>query len=140
MMKHEMQFEGRARIRHGINLVPLINIVFLLLIFFMLSSTLVTTDKFDITLPESNQSQRHESMPTIIAIRGDGAITVNNIPTLYKDLTESLRLEIDSGGNRKVMVRADASASTADVVAVLRHAEKAGIERIAIATQPASSP
>lgn len=140
MMKHEMQFESRARLRHGINLVPLINIVFLLLIFFMLSSTLVTTDTFDIEIPESNQGERHESMPTVIAINGDGAIAVNNVPMVYKDLAEALKLEIQSGASRNVMVRADASASTADIIAVLRHAKNAGIERIAIATQPVPSP
>ena len=139
-MGHEMRFEGRTRIRHGINLVPLINIVFLLLIFFMLSSTLVATDKFDIKLPESNQGQRHEIMPIVIEISSDGAIAVNNVTILYKDLTEALKLEFSSGSDRMVMVRADASASTANVITVLRHAENAGIEKIAIATQTGHSP
>ena len=139
-MKHEIQFVGRTRLRHGINLVPLINIVFLLLIFFMLSSTLVTPDTFDIELPESNQGERHESVPIVITISDDGAIAVNNVPILYKDLTEALKLEVNSSSNRKVMIRADASASTADVVSVLRHAKQADIEKIGIATQPGPSP
>ena len=139
-MKQEMQFESRRRLRHGINLVPLINIVFLLLIFFMLSSTLVTNDTFEIELPESNQGERHESMLIVIAISGDGKIAVNNVPMLYKDLAETLQFEVRSGTDRNVIIRADASATTADVVAVLRHAKKAGIENIAIATQPSPSP
>ena len=139
-MKHEIQFEGRTRLRHGINLVPLINIVFLLLIFFMLSSTLITPDTFDIELPESNQSERHESVPIVITISHDGAIAVNNVPILYKDLADALKLEVNSSSNRRVMIRADAAAPTADIVAVLRHAKKANIEKIGIATQPGPSP
>ena len=140
MEKRELQFEGRIRLRHGINLVPLINIVFLLLIFFMVSSTLVTPDKFEIELPESDQGETHENMPIVISINSNGEIAVNNVPMGYNDLTEALEVKIDSGEDKNVIVRADASASTSDIVAVLRHAKNAGIERIAIATQPGTSP
>ena len=79
-------------------------------------------------------------MPIVITISDDGAIAVNNVPIFYKDLAEALRLEVNSSSNRKVMIRADASASTADIIAVLRHAKKADIEKIGIATQPGPSP
>ncbi|MDP7539956.1 MAG: biopolymer transporter ExbD, partial [Alphaproteobacteria bacterium] len=55
-----MEFSGRERLRGGINMVPLINIVFLLLIFFMLSSTLVTPDSLEVTLPESETARAVE--------------------------------------------------------------------------------
>ena len=136
----DMQFQRRKRIQHGINLVPLINIVFLLLIFFMLSSTLVTPDKFDIKLPESQQGHSHESMPIVVLIRADGTVAVNNIPISSNDLSEALRYEINAGAEPRLMVRADASASTADVVAVLRHAKISGIEAISLATQSHTLP
>ena len=133
-------FEGRNRIRHGINLVPLINIVFLLLIFFMLSGTLVTPDKFDIELPESDQGHSQETMPIVVLIRADGTVAVNNVPILFSDLAEALKFEIDAGAVPKLMVRADASANTADVIAVLRHAKISGIEAISLATQTNTPP
>ena len=133
-------FESRKRIRHGINLVPLINIVFLLLIFFMLSGTLVTPDKFDIDLPDSVQGHSHESMPIVVLIHADGTIAVNNMPILLNDLAETLESDIKSGVDPKLMIRADASANTADVIAVLRHAKISGIETIALATQTSALP
>ena len=133
-----MQFEGRKRIRHGINLVPLINIVFLLLIFFMLSSTLVTPDKFDIQLPESDKGDTHESVPIVILVRGDGTIAINNVATSLTELSDLLVSEIEAGAQPELMVRADALANTKDIVAVLRQAKIAGIEAVALATQPDS--
>ena len=137
-MSENMQFEGRKRIRHGINLVPLINIVFLLLIFFMLSSTLVTPDKFDIQLPESDKGDTHESVPIVILVRGDGTIAINNVATSLTELSDLLVSEIEAGAQPELMVRADALANTKDIVAVLRQAKIAGIEAVALATQPDS--
>ena len=135
-MSENMQFEGRKRIRHGINLVPLINIVFLLLIFFMLSSTLITPDKFDIQLPESDKGDSHESVPIVILLRGDGTIALNNVAASLTELSDLLVSEIEAGALPELMVRADALANTKDVVAVLRQAKIAGIEAVALATQP----
>ena len=135
-MSENMQFEGRQRIRHGINLVPLINIVFLLLIFFMLSSTLVTPDKFDIQLPESDKGDSHESVPIVILVRGDGTIAINNLAVSLTELADLLVSEIEGGAQPELMVRADALANTKDIVAVLRQAKIAGIEAVALATQP----
>ena len=135
-MSENMQFEGRQRIRHGINLVPLINIVFLLLIFFMLSSTLITPDKFDIQLPESDKGDSHESVPIVILVRGDGTIAINNVATSLTELSDLLVSEIEAGAQPELMVRADALANTKDIVAVLRQAKIAGIEAVALATQP----
>jgi len=135
-MSENMQFEGRQRIRHGINLVPLINIVFLLLIFFMLSSTLITPDKFDIQLPESDKGDSHESVPIVILVRGDGTIAINNLAVSLTELADLLVSEIEGGAQPELMVRADALANTKDIVAVLRQAKIAGIEAVALATQP----
>tara|TARA_B000000460_G_C21428462_1_gene354047 strand:- start:149 stop:568 length:420 start_codon:yes stop_codon:yes gene_type:complete len=135
-MSENMQFEGRQRIRHGINLVPLINIVFLLLIFFMLSSTLITPDKFDIQLPESDKGDSHESVPIVILLRGDGTIALNNVAASLTELSDLLVSEIEAGAQPELMVRADALANTKDVIAVLRQAKIAGIEAVSLATQP----
>ena len=64
-----MKFNTPKRVRHGINMVPLINIVFLLLIFFMLSTTLVAPEKIPIEAPQSKNSQeqqKHQFSLTIV--------------------------------------------------------------------------
>ena len=134
-MAVEMKFEGRKQIPHGINLVPLINIVFLLLIFFMLSTTLVTPDKFDIALPVSDKKDSRGTGPIVVLVNADGSVALNNTPLTMDQLSRFLESQIKTGLKPELMIRADASANTADVVSVLRQAKIAGIERVSLATQ-----
>ena len=134
-MAVEMKFEGRKKIPHGINLVPLINIVFLLLIFFMLSTTLVTPDKFDIELPVSDKKDSRGTGPIVVLVNADGSVALNNTPLTMDQLSRFLESQIKTGLKPELMIRADASANTADVVSVLRQAKIAGIERVSLATQ-----
>lgn len=134
-MAVEMKFEGRKKIPYGINLVPLINIVFLLLIFFMLSTTLVTPDKFDIELPVSDKKDSLGTGPIVVLIKADGSVALNNTLLTMNQLSSFLESQIRTGLKPELMIRADASANTADVVSVLRQAKIAGIERVSLATQ-----
>ena len=79
-------------------------------------------------------------MPIVVLIHADGTIAVNNMPILLNDLAEILESDIKAGGVRKLMIRADASANRAYVIAVLRHAKISGIETIALATQTSTLP
>jgi biopolymer transport protein ExbD len=130
-----MEFEGRKRVRGEINLVPLINIVFLLLVFFMLSSTLVTPDRFDVALPESARARAAESQPIVVLIDGAGGVAVNNRPVSLGELEPALARLVEAGPQAELLVKADAAATTADVVNVLRRARAAGLERVALATR-----
>jgi biopolymer transport protein ExbD len=130
-----MDFGKRKPIEDGINMVPLINIVFLLLIFFMLTSTLVTPDRFDVDLPVSEQGRNAASQPITVLISPDGGYAINNESFDLGDLAPKLASlrALDPGAG--VLVKADAHATTASVVNVLRRARAAGIERVALATQ-----
>ncbi len=133
-----MEFEGRKPLDGGINLVPLINIVFLLLIFFMLSSTLVTPDRFSVDLPESFDAHSTESSPISVLIGPDGALAVNNDAVGLGELEPAIALLLEDTPDAGVLVKADAAATTAQVVNVLRRARAAGVDRVALATQGAS--
>ena len=130
-----MEIERRPRLRGGINMVPLINIVFLLLIFFMLSSTLVTPDSLELTLPESASGREAESQPIVVLVGADGTLAVNNreiaLPAVAGRLAE-LAGEHPGAG---LVIKADATARFAEIGEMLRSAQAAGIERIALATQ-----
>ena len=94
-----MEFAGRKPLSGGVNLVPLINIVFLLLIFFMVSSTFITPDEFNIDLPESEQVQVSQLQPIVVLIGVDGGLALNNRELDLDDLELSLAaaLAIDPG-------------------------------------------
>ena len=132
------EFEGRRRLKGEINLVPLINVVFLLLIFFMLSSTLATPDRFDVDLPESAQARASESEPIVVLVRPDGGVALNNRTLSIGELEPALSAARAAAPGAGVLLKADARATTADVVSVLRRARAAGIERVALATREAA--
>ncbi len=130
-----MQFEPRRPLREAINLVPLINIVFLLLIFFMLSSTLVKPDAFDVTLPESDQERAPPTEPIVILISGDGRVALNNQPIGLASLETALAAARAERQDATLLIKADAEATTADATAVLRQARAAGFKRVGLATE-----
>ncbi len=129
-----MEFEKRRELPGAINLVPLINIVFLLLIFFMLTSTLATPDAFDVTLPESVHGEAAASQPIVILVSGEGALALNNEPVELSVLVRELTAAREARRDAPLMIKADARATTADVAAVLRRARAAGVERVGLAT------
>ena len=132
-----MKFAGRKPLSGDVNLVPLINIVFLLLIFFMVSSTFITPDEFNIDLPESEQVQVSQLQPIVVLIGVDGGLALNNRELDLDDLELSLAAALAIDPDAEVLIRADAEATTADVVNVLRGARAVGIERVAMATREA---
>ena len=134
-----MEFEGRQRLSVTVNLVPLINIVFLLLIFFMLTSTLTTPDAFDVTLPESTQGSEGEMDPIVVLIAGDGALALDNAPIALAALEAALAAARDARPLSAVLIKADARATTGDVATVLRRARAAGVEKVGLATASSSS-
>lgn len=132
-----MSFEGRRRPTAAMDLVPLINIVFLLLIFFMLTSTLVTPDAFDVTPPQSQQGDAAPAPPTVVLVGPDGALALNNEPVALSQLEPGLAAARAESPGSPLLIKADAQATTADVMAVLRRARAAGMERVGLATASA---
>jgi len=134
-----MKFSGRERLRGGINMVPLINIVFLLLIFFMLSSTLVTPDSLEVTLPESETARAVESQPIMLVVDSQGRITINNREIRADEVTSRLAGVTETHADASLVIKADATATYAELGTLLHAAKTVGIARIALATREPDS-
>ena len=61
-----MEFEGRARIRTQLDVTPLIDVVFLLLIFFLLTSTYITRESIELNLPSSDTAVARDDAPVVV--------------------------------------------------------------------------
>jgi biopolymer transport protein ExbD len=130
-----MEFSGRERLRGGINMVPLINIVFLLLIFFMLSSTLVTPDSLEVTLPESETARAVESQPIVLVVDSQGRIAINNREVRADEVASRLAGVAETHAGASLVIKADAKATYAELGPLLHAAKTVGIARIALATR-----
>ncbi len=130
-----MEFEGRRRISTHLNIAPLIDVVFLLLIFFMLSSHFVTQPGIKITLPSAITARLHPEEDIIISITEDSNLYLNERPVTLKNLLEQLRIEITKTEKKTVTIKADEKIDLGLAVKVMDIAKQAAVERLIISTK-----
>lgn len=134
-----MNFRAPRNREIDINLTPLIDVVFLLLIFFMVSTTFVRESEIDLTLPEASAEQREDPVDKIeIAIDRDGSIFINEKALLNSQLEtirEALSALEGSDADPVVIISADANASHQTVVDVMDAARQVGLYRVTFPTR-----
>ena len=134
-----MRLSLRPRTQPEVNLTSLIDVVFLLLIFFMVSTSFVKQSQISISLPEADSSAIVEEFPEQIDIMiTEGGTYLVNGDALFNNRPETLRnaLQIVSSGNNSfpLTISADANAKHQDVVTAMDVAGQLGFTRINIAT------
>ena len=133
-----MNFKSRSAEEDvNINLTPLIDVVFLLLIFFMVSTTFDTTSQLKIKLPEANQSQSLETalkISLMIDTKGNffvnsRELTNNKSATLKAALERSL-----TNGKIPVVIQSDAASPVQSLVTAMDVIGQLGLPQVSIAT------
>lgn len=133
-----MEFEGRRRPRHGPNLTPLIDIVFLLLVFFMLTSHFVRDQSLNIALPEAaNAADLNDDGPVEVVLEAGGGLSIDGTAVTPDELSARLRQLLESRPQKLVTLRGDRAAHLGAAVAVLDAARQAGAISVdVVARQP----
>ena len=133
-----MKFRRRFNIKSGIDLTPMIDIVFNLLMFFMVGSTIVETPQIEISLPKSTSAVGQEKKETIIiSISKDGKQYINGyeVSNLDNDLKELAKTEGEL--EKPVEIRSDEDVKTQILISVIDSVKNAGFTRLSIATETA---
>ena len=132
-----------ARREAGIEITPLIDVVFLLLIFFMVSSNFVQKQVVSVTLPTSEAATASESNTIEIVLNTSGTYFVAGEPVGNErdQLLNALRSVVGSFdaqalSEQPVEIRADASATHQSVVRALDVCVTLGLVRVSLATVP----
>jgi biopolymer transport protein ExbD len=137
-----MKFERQLNEEVSVNLTPLIDVVFLLLIFFMVTTTFTRDTNLLINLPEASgelMDVAPEQIEVLVAQNGSYAVNgrglVNTQLSTLMDAIEEM-----SGGDRSlpVIITADANASYQSVVTVMDAAAQLGFSQLNIATSQES--
>ena len=131
-----MQFEGRRRTTHVPNLTPLIDIVFLLLVFFMLTSHFVKEEALNIELPvaESGEAVTEDERLEVV-VDAQGHLLLHEHIVEAEALEQTLRDELAGRKDKVVRIRGDRAAALGLAVAVLDAARKAGADAVDIVTE-----
>lgn len=131
-----MKFSIKKRVSPSLNITPLIDVVLLLLIFFMISTTFVAQPGINVNLPKTVSSEKRVGEEMIVTMTKDRSIYLNEKKTDEKYLLEKLKAEYDKNNNVLLVIKADKEVSHGRVVEVMDLAKQAGISRQAIATVP----
>jgi len=133
-----MKFRRRFEIKSGIDLTPMIDIVFNLLIFFMVGTTIIETPRIEISLPESTSAVGRETKENIvITISKEGQIYVNGESVNDLDLHLSNLSMDESESEKPVEIRSDEDVRTQILISVIDSVKNAGFTRLSIATDSA---
>ncbi len=132
-----MGLKKRSKVSAEFSMSSLTDIIFLLLIFFMLTSTLVRIQPFE--LPKSD-SKTVASTSIVVTLEQNGRTTVNNNETSARNLERALRMEVRTSDNRKnaaITIVAEMGTPFDRVVEVMEIANRLKVNAI-IATEPRS--
>jgi biopolymer transport protein ExbD len=133
-----VNFKRQTRAAPDVNLTPLIDVVFLLLIFFMVTTTFTDEGKLTITLPEAS-GEPAQTLPKVleVVVSGDGRFSVNGNMLTASDAKTLTAAVIDAtAGDTSIpfVITADANTSHQSVITVMDVAGKTGFENISITT------
>lgn len=134
---------GRSRDEPEINLIPLIDVLLVIIIFLMLTTTYAQFSGLEINLPTADAGKQNEQPNEIqVAVTATGQVLVNKEAVSNADvraISEALRRAAGgaSGGGKEpiIVINADAKATHQSVVDVMQAAQSAGYPHISFATQ-----
>lgn len=131
-----MGFRRRQTEAPRVDLTPMVDVVFLLLIFFMISTTFVETPGLSINLPKSSQQQiAKEPREVRVYLRADGTIYLEKDEVSETQLVERLQALGPSAAETSFLLMADKDVRHGRVVQVMDSAKAAGFVKLAIATE-----
>jgi biopolymer transport protein ExbD len=134
-----MQFRHGARDEPEINLIPFIDVLLVVLIFLMLSTTYSKFTEMQLRLPTADvDAQRDYPKEVIVGVSADGRYSINKTPMPDRSVdtvAAALTAAATGGKDSVVIISADASSPHQAVVTVMEAARRAGLMQITFAAQ-----
>ncbi len=118
-------------------ILPLINVVFLLLIFFMLAGKLAATDPIEVDPPRSMSEGAVEARELVIVMAADGRLAFDGLVIDEAALRAAVAERLKGETPLRVWLKADSMAESMDAIAIMEILREAGVERLKLLTVPA---
>jgi biopolymer transport protein ExbD len=135
--KKRMRLQDEPDIPAQINIVPMIDVIFAILTFFIMSTLFLTrSEGLPVNLPKA-ATAKQQQIPSKITITVDeqGVVSLNRKPTTVDDLTAQVRTLVGSNPEVLVIINADEKVGHGKVVAVMDRVRQVEGAKLAIATQ-----
>ncbi len=131
-----MDFLSQEQLKPELNLVTLLDVVLLLLIFFMLTTSFVLQSGIEVKLPQATATQVESTREITITISKENQIYLNQKKIDFAGLPAALKnLLQDDKGKQLLIIRADKEVLHGTVVKIMDMSKRLGVEKLAIATE-----
>ena len=133
-----MQIRQRPLKRVRIEIIPMIDVIFFLLVFFMVTSLAMTRiNSIKVLLPKTSGAPESMKQNIILTVKKDGSMLVNKTPVTLDTLGSRLVAEMQTDPQGVVIVNADEGSGYGLVVTAMAKAKEAGVRKFALATEAA---
>jgi biopolymer transport protein ExbD len=135
-----MKIPRREPEKARIEVIPMIDIVFFLLVFFMISTLSMTVNRsLPVDLPKAASTQQELGETANLTVTKDGALFLNKEPVTLQEMAPKLKAELAKVPELFVIISADNQTSHGAIVDVIDEMRLAGVSRLAIAVNPERS-
>jgi len=123
--------DKRVERRVTLDMSPLMDIVFLLLIFFLVTTTFLPDAAMDLELPESTTATPSELAPTMISVREDGSVQLDGEDVSVEELQQAVAA-LPEAERQRITVRADSRVDYGIIVRIIDALRNAGVEGLSL--------
>lgn len=116
----------------GINVTPLVDVVLVLLVVLMVSSTYVVAQTIKVQLPKASQSDGPAKKPLRLILKTDGTLMLNDAVVTLDQVSEALTARIKTDPETSLVISADKTVPYGKVVTLIDRAKAAGVTQFAI--------
>jgi biopolymer transport protein ExbD len=133
-----MNLRGRAQLHHpGIQLAPLVDVLLLLLIFFLMTWNAARNEnELDVKVPKATAA-KEKAAPigdVVVNVKSDGNVIVNRRTLSTQELSDLLKNLVQLNPDQAVVIRGDEAGAYKNIVSVLNTCSEAGVSNVAFAT------
>lgn len=133
-----MQLRKKPKPSAGENVLPLINVVFLLLIFFMIAGALEKADLLDITPPETKTEASPDDTEAMLLVAADGTLSFQDAIVPRAEIVGRLKAYFAENPDGRLKLKADADSDASEVIALIDELRAVGLKELGLLATGAS--
>ncbi|HJN48294.1 MAG TPA: biopolymer transporter ExbD [Acidobacteriota bacterium] len=123
--------DEQSRRRVSLDISPLLDVVFLLLIFFLVTTTFMPDASMDLELPESTTATQSEVAATVVTVGEDGGVQIDGDSVSMQELERTIAALLPEE-REKITVRADARVDYGVIVRIIDALRNAGVDALSL--------
>jgi biopolymer transport protein ExbD len=136
-----MRIARKESAKARIEIIPMIDVIFFLLVFFMVSTLSMTLNRgLPVNLPTAGTAQKDMRENVSLTVMQDGKIFVNKEPVTLQDMGPRVKAALAADPRLAVVINADGQVLHSTVVDILDELRQAGVSSLAIAVKSGKKP